>query len=195
MKKDVVMYKSGSIVDFQGVEHKFMVCALSTDSYDSPEHGALLTTIDENGDYLAETELPRAVFIGIAVCNPGTNDKLGDEWSEEKGRMISLAKAKGFKHSQPWKSAALFATRKGMISEQVVEALLNKEVQHIIEDPESAIKGYNKMKADYERKQALKQYIEETPAELVEVADKLAKMPEEDIDRVMTIAIAKSDEK
>lgn len=188
------MYKNGSIVDFQGVEHKFIVCALSTSNYDSAEHGVLLTTIDENGEYLAESELPRAVFIGVSICNPGGNGKLGDEWNEEKGKMVALAKARGFKHSQPWKSAALFATRGGMISEPLVEALLNKEVAHIQEDPECVIKGYNQMKERYEAQQEAKKFIEETPAELAEIADKISKMGPEDIDRVFTVAILKSNE-
>lgn len=197
MKKDIVMYQKGVITDFQGLEHPFMVCALSTSNFNNDDYEVNLSVYDAGAnDYIAEAELPRAVFIGVSVCNPGNGaDKSGDQWDEEKGKMIALAKAKGFRHDKPWKSAAIFATRAGMISEILVSALLTKEVDHIKEDPEYAIPGYNQMKARWEKKQEQKKYLEETPEELREIGTKLSTLSTEDLERVMGVAIIKFDEK
>lgn len=188
MKKDIVMYKNGSFVDFQGVTRQFVVCALSTSQFNNDTQEVYLTAYDTNGVVEGETLLPRAVFIGIAVCNPL------DEWNEEKGKMIALSKAKGFKAVAPEKSAALFTTRAGMISEPLVQALLTREVEHIKEDPECAIKGYNQMKARWEEKQEMAKYIEETPEDLLELGRKLATLEEADIARVINVALIKSNE-
>lgn len=190
MKKDVVMYQKGVIVDFKGVEHPFIVCALSTsDLTRNPNYEAYLSVYDtEIEDYCSEVELPRAVFIGVAVCNPG------DEWNEEKGKMIALAKAKGFKPERPEKSAAIFATRAGMISEILVSALLTKEVDHIKEDPECVIPGYNQMKARWEEQLLAKKYLEETPENLRKLGETLSTLKEDEIERVINVALIKSDE-
>ena len=188
MKKDVVMYQQGVIVDFQGVEHPFIVCALSTSNFNNDDYYCKLQVNDSCGDYYSETDLPRAVFIGVAVCNPG------DTWSEEKGKMIALAKAKGFKHARPEKSAALFATRAGMISEILVSALLTKEVDHIKDDPECVIPGYNQMKARWERQLRDQKYLEETPEELRHLGEALSDLGEEELKRVINVAMIKSDE-
>ena len=196
MKKDIVMYKNGSIVDFQGLEHPFIVCALSTSSFQTDKHSVALTTYErENWSDIGFYEFPRAVFIGVAVCNPGNGvDKLGDTWDEEKGKKIALAKASGFKHTAPEKSAALFATRAGLISEKLVEALLDREVKHIQEDPGSVIKGYNQMKARWEEKQEQIKFIENASPEVKEIGEKLAVMPADKIMDVINFALIKSNE-
>ena len=189
MKKDIVMYKNGSFVDFQGVTRQFVVCALSTSQFNNDMQEVYLTAYNANdGVVEGETLLPRAVFIGISVCNPQ------DEWDEEKGKMVALSKARGFKATAPEKSAALFATRAGMISEPLVQALLTREVEHVKDDPGYVIKGYNQMKAKWEEKQEMQKYLEETPTELLEIGSKLATLKEEDIARVINVALIKSDE-
>lgn len=188
MKKDVVMYKSGSFVDFQGVSRQFVVCALSTSQFNSGEQKTYLTAYVNDVIVGGELLLPRAVFIGIAVCNPL------DEWNEEKGKMIALAKAKGFKPDAPEKSAALFATRAGLISEGMVKAILDREVQHVIDAPESVIKGYSQMKARWEEKQAMKKYVEETPDELKAISTQLNKLTSEQIERVINVALIQSND-
>lgn len=194
MKKDIVMYENGVIVDFQGLEHPFIVCALSTSCFNNEENCVAITAYD-NDMVLGEMVLPRAVFIGVSVCNPGNGiDRLGDSWDEEKGKMIALAKARGFKPTAPEKSAALFATRGGLISEVLVQALLDREVQHIQEDPECVIKGYNQMKSRWELKKKKEEYLKETPSELLEIGSKLATLKGSDIERVINVALIKSDE-
>lgn len=183
MKKDVVMYKNGSFVDFQGVTRQFVVCALSTSSFNTDEHGVSIVVYDENGYAIGDVESPRAVFIGISVCNPQ------DQWNEEKGKMIALAKAKGFKPDAPEKSAALFATRAGLISEGMVKAILDREVQHVIDVPESVIKGYGQMKARWEEEQEMKKYVEETPENLKAISAELNKLTSEQIERVINVAL------
>jgi len=184
MKKDIVMFKNGSFVDFQGVTRQFIVCALSTSNF--KEHDAYLTIYDGEGMTEGEVEIPRAVFIGISICNPI------DEWDEAKGKMIAEAKARGFKPDAPEKSAVIFTTRAGMISETLVQALLDREVEHIKEDPEYAIKGYNQMKARWEEKQEMEKYVKETPENLVNLADQLKGLSEDDIARVINVALIKS---
>ena len=190
MKKDVVMYQKGVITDFKGVEHPFIVCALSTSEFNNnPDYEVGLAVYDTQlEDYCTEAELPRAVFIGVAVCNPG------DEWNEEKGKKIALCKAKGFKFDRPEKSAALFATRAGMISEILVSALLTKEVDHIKEDPECVIPGYNQMKARWEQKLQSQKYLEETPENLRQLGETLSTLKDDEIERVIAVALIKSDE-
>ena len=183
MKKDVVMYKNGSFVDFQGVTRQFVVCALSTSSFNTDEQEVAITTYQRDGLPVSEVVSPRAVFIGISVCNPQ------DQWNEEKGKMIALAKAKGFKIEAPEKSAALFATRAGLISEGMINAILDREVQHVIEVPESVIKGYSQMKARWEEEQEIKKYVEETPDELKALSAQLNKLKTEQIERVINVAL------
>lgn len=196
MKKDVVMFKNGSFVDFQGITHNFIVCAVSTSNFQTEEDAVSLVTYYRDSDIVYdELEIPRAVFIGVSVCNPGNGtDKKGDDWNEAKGKMIAEAKARGFKKANIAKSAALFATRGGLISEKLVEALLDREVEHIKEDPESVIKGYNTMKARWEEKQENAKYLAESPEELVKLGEKLASMSEKDIERTLSIALIKANE-
>lgn len=183
MKKDVVMYKNGSFVDFQGVTRQFVVCALSTSNFNTNEQEVAITTYDGNGIPVGEVVSPRAVFIGISVCNPQ------DQWNEEKGKMIALAKAKGFKLEAPEKSAALFATRAGLISEEMIKAILDREVQHVIDVPGSVIKGYDQMKARWEEEQEMKKYVEETPDNLKALSAELNKLTTAEIERVINVAL------
>jgi hypothetical protein len=173
-----------------------MVCAVSTSSFQTEDDALSLVSYHRESDIVYdELEVPRAVFIGVSICNPGNGtDKKGDEWNEAKGKMIAEAKARGFKKANIAKSAALFATRGGLISEKLVEALLDREVEHIKDDPESVIKGYNQMKARWEEKQFSAKYLEETPEELVKLGEKLASMKEEDIERAVTVALIKTNE-
>lgn len=180
MKKDVAMFEKGVIVDFAGVEHPFIVCALSTSSYQNEKASMELVSYDnETGDAIENYVAPRAVFIGVAVCNPG------DGWDEEKGKMIALNKAKGFKADKVEKAVALFATRAGLISEPLVKALLQKEVEHIKEDPECVIPGYNQMKLRYEEEKEAKKFIEETPDNIKDLAGQFIALDEADKSRMI----------
>lgn len=184
MKKDVAMFEKGVIVDFAGVEHPFIVCALSTSAFQNEETSVELVSFDNaNGAEIDNYTLPRAVFIGVAVCNPG------DGWDEEKGKMIALNKAKGFKADKVEKAMALFATRAGLISEPLVKALLQKEVEHIKEDPECVIPGYNQMKSRYEKDQENKKFIEETPDNIKNLANQFRDLDESDRSKLIKFMI------
>lgn len=187
MKKDVAMFKKGVIVDFKGVEHPFIVCALSTSKYNNDEYSVSLDVIENSSlDVVGETDVPRAVFIGVSVCNPI------DGWDENKGKMIAQCKAAGFKATKPFKSAALFATKEGLISTELVEALLNKEVLYIQENPESVIPGYTQMKERFETEQEYKKYLEESPEELRTLGEKIASLSDKEVERVTNIALIKA---
>jgi hypothetical protein len=189
MKKDVAMFEKGVIVDFAGAQHQFVVCALSTSAFQSEEASVELVSFDNaSGAEIDNYTLPRAVFIGVAVCNPG------DEWDEEKGKMIALNKAKGFKADKVEKAVALFATRAGLISEPMVKALLQKEVQHIIEDPEYVIKGYNQMKKRYELDQEMKKFIEEAPSNVKELVDQFVALNDKDKETAVNLMFLRANE-
>lgn len=186
MKKDIVMYENGSFVDFQGVERKFVVCALSTSNFGADVSVELNAVDDYEGTILGGVDIKRALFIGVSVCNPK------DEWNEEKGKMIALAKARGFKASAPEKSAALFTTRSGMINEALVNCVLAREIEHIKADPEYVIKGYNQMKATFEQRQEEQKFIAESSPEVLDVADKFLALSDEDKSRVISVAVIKT---
>lgn len=188
MKKDVAMFKKGSIVDFQGVEHPFIVCALSTNNFQTEEAKIAITTFDASEYEIDSLFVPRAVFIGVSVCNPC------DEWDEEKGKMIALSKAKGFKPELIEKSAALFATRPGLISTELVEALLTREVAHIQDNPESVIPGYNQMKARFEEQQENEKFLKKTPEKLMNIVDQLNSLTSEELEHTIKAALLKGNE-
>lgn len=69
MKKDIVTYKFGSFVNYEGVSQKVIVCAVSK----SP-------CCDE--DYIV-----RELYLGLSICNPN------DTYDEELGKKIAYSKA------------------------------------------------------------------------------------------------------
>jgi hypothetical protein len=100
------------------------------------------------------TSAEKAVKLGVAVCNPV------DEYSEEKGKMIAINKARSTS------DYALYATLPGMINTAVVNALVAQEVEFIKNNPARVIPGYLDEKEKFEKRQ--------------EFAKKLAELTEEE---------------
>lgn len=165
MKQNVVEYKVGSFIDFKGLEHKIVACAISNTPepiYDG--YGKLaISYID--GEYSYEDNkqyVERVVSIGYSVCNPE------DTFDENKGKAIAYHKALN-NLSKP----VLCSPVKGVINKTLIKALLNQEIKFISENPERVIKGYNDSKARYEkRKKAEDEYnsLSENERNIVNVA-------------------------
>lgn len=142
MKQNIVEYKVFSFIDFKGLEHKVVACAISN----TPE------PIDDGYGELAISYIKycypetvqcveRIVSIGYSICNPE------DTFDENKGKSIAYHKALN-NLSKP----ILCSPVKGVINKTLVKALLDQEVKFVSENPERVIKGYNDSKARYEKR-------------------------------------------
>jgi len=146
MKEKIVTVIS-EFTDFRGKVHKFVVAAVSM-----PVDAEI--EIYGESEVIDWTSAEKAVKLGVAVCNPI------DEYSEEKGKMIAINKAK---NSSDY---ALYATLPGMINTAVVNALVAQEVEFIKNNPARVIPGYLDEKEKFEKRQ--------------EFAKKLAELTEEE---------------
>jgi len=146
MKEKIVTVIS-EFTDFRGKVHKFVVAAVSM-----PVDAEI--EIYGESEVVDWTSAEKAVKLGVAVCNPV------DEYSEEKGKMIAINKAK---NSSDY---ALYATLPGMINTAVVNALIYQEVEFIKNNPARVIPGYLDEKEKFEKRQ--------------EFAKKLAELTEEE---------------
>ena len=146
MKEKIVTVIS-EFTDFRGKIHKFVVAAVSM-------------PVDAEIDIYGESEVidwasaEKVVKLGVAVCNPV------DEYSEDKGKMIAINKARNTS------DYALYATLPGMINTAVVNALVAQEVEFIKNNPARVIPGYLDEKEKFEKRQ--------------EFAKKLAELTEEE---------------
>ena len=134
MKEKIVTVIS-EFTDFRGEVHKFVVAAVSMPVDAEVE-------IYDESEVIDWTSVEKAVKLGVAVCNPV------DEYSEEKGKMIAINKARNTS------DYALYATLPGMINTAVVNALIKQEVEFIKNNPARVIPGYLDEKEKYEKRQA-----------------------------------------
>ena len=146
MKEKIVTVIS-EFTDFKGDVHKFVVAAVSM-----PVDAEI--EIYGESEVVDWTSAEKAVKLGVAVCNPV------DEYSEEKGKMIAINKARNTS------DYALYATLPGMINTAVVNALVAQEVEFIKNNPARVIPGYLDEKEKFEKRQ--------------EFAKKLAELTEEE---------------
>ena len=146
MKEKIVTVIS-EFTDFRGKVHKFVVAAVSM-----PVDAEI--EIYGESEVVDWTSAEKAVKLGVAVCNPV------DEYSEEKGKMIAINKARNTS------DYALYATLPGMINTAVVNALVAQEVEFIKNNPARVIPGYLDEKEKFEKRQ--------------EFAKKLAELTEEE---------------
>ena len=154
MKQDVAEYLIDSFVDFKGEEHKIVACALSQSPEES-EDGCKLAVGWVGDDSYMDTydqdyaEVYRVVSVGISVCHPT------DTFDEERGKTNAYNKAL---HDP--KCPTIYTKDKGVASKTLVKAFLKQEVNFLKENPERIIKGYDQMKARFDKKQALKARVE-----------------------------------
>lgn len=179
--KEVVNYRKGEFVDYNGETHHFIVAAVSTT--DVVMNGSLwLTLYDGNtGHPVDAEEMTKGLFIGVSVCNPK------DEFDEEKGKMIAYNKATNAKNLH---HPAMFTTRPGYINTEVVEALLNNIVNYIKKDPGSVIAGYDEAKKKFLKKAKDQQFVDSSSKELRKLAEDIKALNSEDkknLDRLISI--------
>ena len=136
MKEKIVTVVS-EFTDFKGLIHKFVVAAVSM-----PVDAEI--DIYEDDKIVDWASADKVVKLGVAVCNPA------DEYSEEKGKMIAINKAKSCS------DYALYATLPGMINTAVVDALIKQEIEFIKNNPVRVIPGYIDEKEKFEKRQAFK---------------------------------------
>lgn len=142
MKNEIVEYKIDSFVDYKGLEHKIVLCALSFTPESNEFNGVFSAGwMDIDGYIVDHTAIKRVLSIGVSVCNPE------DKFDEETGKKYAYNKAK-----YDSKSQKLFTSNKGIINKTLVNAVLEQEMNFIKENPEKIIRGYNDSKARYEKK-------------------------------------------
>lgn len=122
--KEKVQFHFDSFIDFKGIEHKFMICALSQ-------------PIKEFGDILYIPGIKKVVRLGVSICNPE------DDFDIEVGKLKAYHRAKNNNDS------CLFVTKPGMINTKLVSALLKQEAEYIKQNPDSVIKGYRDAEKKY----------------------------------------------
>lgn len=177
--KEVVNYRKGEFVDYNGETHHFIVAAVSTT--DITNGNLWLTLYDDSGYSVDAEEITKGLFIGVAVCNPK------DEFDEEKGKMIAYNKATNAKSLH---HPAMFTTRPGYINTEVVEALLNNIVNYIQKDPGSVIAGYDDAKKKFLKKAKDQQFVDSSSKELKKLAEDIKALSSEDkknLDRLISI--------
>jgi hypothetical protein len=122
--KDRVIFKTGEFTDFNGLVRQVIFCAIST------ECEVLIDSWDEP---FAE-HVNKKLLLGVAVQNAN------DVPNIELGKIIAEGKAR----KQKSRVGTIFSTTKGMINSKVVEALLEQELDHFKQSPQSYIRGYAK---------------------------------------------------
>jgi len=182
--KKVVNYKVGEFVDYLGVTHKFVICAVSTGNLEDSKGNKVFNVLrrETYNDYMdEEIDFPRALFLGIAICNPK------DEFDLEKGKIIAYNKAitvKDINHP------AIYTTRPGFINTEVVEALLNNSVEYIKRDPGSVIPGYDEAHKKYLKKKENEEFLASVNPEILNLAKSIKSLNKdsmEDLNKVLNI--------
>lgn len=150
--KERINYLVDSFVDYKGVEHKFVVAAVSStlpktgeelgeiECYrDSEVTHEVNIYVEDYGtwDYLGI--IGKVVRLGVAICNPT------DVFNEQVGMRKAVARAR---NNEP----AIYANidNMGVINTELVKALLKQEAGFIKENPDAFIAGYNDAKKKFE---------------------------------------------
>lgn len=181
--KEIVNYKVGEFVDYLGETHKFVVCAVSTKNFEDREGNEVFNVLrmETYDDYMDELDIPRALFLGVSICNPK------DEFDLEKGKIIAYNKATTIKDIN---HPAIYTTRPGFINTEVVEALLNNSVEYIKRDPGSVIPGYDEARKKYLKKLENEKFLASVNPEILDLAKSIKSLDEnskEDLIKVLDI--------
>lgn len=155
--KQVYDYKFGAFIDYKGLKHHITLCALSQELPIPEEIESVYRELDDGQEinnlpdiygvskyHLAYGEdacydLVKSLSIGYSVCNPE------DTYNEEYGKVKAKAVAE---KAIP----IIWSTQRGCISTKLVRALLENEMDYIINNPDQIIKGYSEAKDRFEKK-------------------------------------------
>lgn len=181
MKQDVVEYMTDSFIDFKGVEHKIIACALSQTPETSEDgYDLCVGWTDESGTIDSDDtdygKIYRVVTIGVAICNPI------DAYDIEVGKKTAYNKAL---HDP--KCPTIYTKSKGVASKTLVESFMKQEINFIKENPERVIKGYNQRKERFDRKENIRKEIKSLSEKELYVAN----LAQEGVDVVKCAELAK----
>lgn len=122
--KERVQFHIDNFTDKNGNVRHFILCGLSQDT--------IIYKFLNNKDSSVHRS-SKVLKLGYAICNPN------DEFNEELGMKIAEGRARKNKEY------ALFATKSGYINTDTVAALLKREAEFFKQNPETYIKGYERM--------------------------------------------------
>ena len=149
--KEKISYRVGSFVDYENVEHKFIIAAVSqmlecaTGKADDFWYTLYRET---NYDCESVVAIPKCVRLGISICNPE------DTFNEQVGLFKAVSRARNTT------TKVLFTTEIGLIGTDMVNGLLEQEVKHVQQNPGKYIPGYDEKAAKYaSHHQAIDQYM------------------------------------
>ena len=123
--KERVQFHVDKFTDKNGNERHFVLCGLSQDKLIYIE---FLNANDDSAHWPS-----KVLKLGYAICNPN------DKFDEELGMTIAEGRARKNKEY------ALFAMKPGYINTDTVAALLKREAEFFKKNPETYIKGYERM--------------------------------------------------
>lgn len=173
-----------SFVDYQGIEHHFVVASLSQ-TLPKTEKELYEDTSNPNGEvefgivaYAQDCEyevlghITKSLSLGISICNPE------DEFDVEVGKAKALARARC---SVP----VLYATKPGVINTTMVKALMKQEAEYLKNNPDAYIKGYSAAEKKYEQHQKDLDTLANLTDEQLQFYEYMSTAPIEDIDKVL----------
>lgn len=155
--KERINYIIDKFTDFNGVDHNFVICALSQElpskaceledfnpfifSAESP----ITHWVCRHFTNKADTEdsevigiVRKQLSLGVSICSPE------DTFDAEIGKKIALKRARS---SDP----CMFVSDKGLINNDTVEAILKREALYLKNNPGNYITGYDKAKMQYNK--------------------------------------------
>lgn len=152
--KTIVNYLTGSFVNYAGQTQQVIICAITSEPCCINRW-----VTDEVSDGFEFTPVKRQLNLGISIQNP--NDSI----NEELGKKIAFGKAT---NSTP----VMVSTIPGIITKEVVDAVMTKTLKYVQNSPENYIATYAKNKAKFDsNKQLLDKYnnLSEEDKKLVDI--------------------------
>lgn len=143
MKNEIAEYLVDSFIDYKGLEHKIVLCALSVTPEHTEDESFIAGLINQDGNCFYGKAVVRTLCIGVSVCNPE------DTFDEKMGKEIAYKKAK-----YGTNSLRLCSVSKGVINKTLVDAFMKQEMNFIKANPDKVIKGYTDTKTRYENRKS-----------------------------------------
>lgn len=147
MKQHVEVIKD-SFVDYAGKTHHFVIAAVSEMLESENSDSLLVMQVEGHNGELIQSSLvgyvEKGVRIGISICNPE------DKFDEKVGTLKAIARARN-------SGIALYAADRGYINTALVRAFLQQEAEHLKNNPDMYIQGYNDAKARYLKKKGMEE--------------------------------------
>ena len=128
-----VHFYSDYFVDYNNKEHKFIICAVTSNL--SKEAGHII--------------LAKSVKFGIAICNPC------DTFDVKLGLDIAQRKAENSDN-------IVYSTKSGVLNDNTIKYLLKQEAEYVKKNPGCYIKGYREAEKIFNQnkeKEAKRNYI------------------------------------